>query len=354
MKVLVIGPSPYRAQGGMATVLNDMLQNADLNRKYEIGVHESYIEGALLKRVLFSFTAYHRFKSIFKAYDLFHVHMASYTSTFRKGYYIRFLKRHGKKVLLHVHGGEYLKFYNGLSEKKKKKVDEIWKQSDLIIVLSEKWKLRFEEIFDSEKIVVLNNGIDVETYSKAVCPVAEHKNSFLVLGRLEEEKGIYDLIEAVNIAVKSNSDIKVFVAGEGEKEKVQNLIEEKGLVEHLKLVGWVDLEKKVDLMKSVSTVILPSHNEGLPMSILEGMAAGKAIVSTTVGAIPEVVSEENGILFQPKDVESMSKAILKCSSDTEMLQHMSEKNMEKVKEQYSMKKIHQKLAEYYERCNAEI
>lgn len=350
MKVMLIGPSPYRAQGGMATVLNDILQNAELNRQYEIEMYESYIGGSLLKRVLFSFTAYCKFKCIFKTYDLFHVHMASYTSTFRKGYYIHFLKRHGKKVLLHVHGGEYLKFYNGLSEKKKKKVDEIWKQSDLIIVLSEKWKSRFDKIFDPEKIVVLNNGIDVEIYSKAVCSVEEHKNSFLILGRLEEEKGIYDLIEAVSIAAKSNPKIKFSIAGDGEKEKVQALIKERGLSEHIKLVGWLNQERKLELMKSVSTVVLPSHNEGLPMSILEGMAAGKAIISTDVGAIPEVISEENGILFQPKDVEALAQAIVKCSLDPVMLGSMSENNIRKIKEQYSMKKMHEKLAEYYDKC----
>ena len=276
--------------------------------------------------------------------------MASYTSTFRKGCYIRFLKRHGKKVLLHVHGGEYLKFYNGLSEKKRKKVDDIWEKSDLIIVLSEEWKERFVQLFGLKKIVVLNNGIDVETYSKGVCPVEEHRNVFLMLGRLEEEKGIYDLVEAASIAVEANPEIRLFVAGEGEKEKVQNLISERGLTEHIKLVGWLGLNQKLELMQQVSTVILPSHNEGLPMSILEGMAAGKAIISTTVGAIPEVVSEENGILFQPKDIRCLAEAMLRCSLTPSMLRDMSEKNIRKIEKQYSMKKMHEKLAEYYDTC----
>lgn len=350
MKVLLIGPSPYRAQGGMASVLKDILRSEQLNRRYELDMHESYIEGSLVKRGVFSVAAFFKFLRKYKEYELFHVHMASYTSTFRKGCYIRFLKRHGKKVLLHVHGGEYLKFYNGLSEKKRKEVDNIWKKSDLIIVLSEEWKERFVQLFGLKKIVVLNNGIDVETYSKGVCSVEEHRNAFLMLGRLEEEKGIYDLVEAVSIAVKTNPKIRLFAAGSGEKEKVQNLIREKGLTEHIKLVGWLDLNQKLELMQQVSTVILPSHNEGLPMSILEGMAAGKAIISTTVGAIPEVISEENGILFPPKDIQCLAEAILRCSLEPMMLRDMSEKNIEKIKKQYSMKKMHEKLAEYYDTC----
>lgn len=354
MKILLIGPSPYRAQGGMATVLNDMLQSEELNKRYEIDMHESYIEGSLLKRMLFSFCTYCKFKSLYKPYDVFHIHMASYTSTFRKGYYIRFLKRHGKKVLLHVHGGEYLKFYNGLSEKKRRIVDNIWQQSDLIIVLSEEWKSQFDKIFDSEKIVVLNNGIDVEAYSAAISSSENNKDAFLMMGRLEREKGIYDLIKAMSIAVKNNPKIKLFIAGDGEKEKVQDLIKEKGLSDNIKLAGWLNFEDKLNLMKNVSTVILPSHGEGLPMSILEGMAAGKAIISTAVGAIPEVVSEENGILFQPEDVETLAQIILKCSLNPDLLQSMSEKNIKKIEEQYSMKKMHGKLAEYYDKCNAKI
>ena len=354
MKILLIGPSPYRAQGGMATVLKDILQSEELNKQYELDMHESYIGGTLLKRVFFSFYAYCKFKTLYQSYDIFHIHMASYTSTFRKGYYVRFLKRHGKKVLLHIHGGEYLKFYNGLTEKKRRIVDDIWKKSDLIIVLSEEWKSQFDKIFDSEKIVVLNNGIDVEAYSAAITSSEDHKDTFLMLGRLEREKGVYDLVEAMDIAVKSNPKIKLFIAGDGEKEKVQNLIKEKGLSDNIKLVGWLNFEEKLELMKNISTVILPSHGEGLPMSILEGMAAGKAIISTAVGAIPEVVSEENGILFQPEDVEALAQSILKCSLNPGLLLRMSENNMQKMKEQYDMKKMHEKLAAYYAECNTEM
>lgn len=350
MKILLIGPSPYRAKGGMATVLNDILQNKDLNRHYEIAMHESYIDAPLLKRVLFSIISYFKFKSIYHKYDIFHIHMASYTSTFRKGYYIRFLKRHGKKVLLHVHGGEYLKFYKGLSEKKRKIVDDIWKQSDLIIALSEEWKLQFEKIFGLQNIVVLNNGINLEEYLTALCPIEKYRNSFLMLGRLEKEKGIYDLIEAMNIAVRSNPELCLYVAGEGERDKVQEKIKEKGLTENIKLVGWVNLEKKLELMRHVSTIILPSHNEGLPMSILEGMAAGKAIISTAVGAIPEVISDENGILVQPREQEKIAEAILKCSQDLDMLKQMSANNVDKIKKQYSMRVMHEKLAQYYDTC----
>ena len=76
--------------------------------------------------------------------------------------------------------------------------------------------------------------------------------------------------------------------------------------------------------------MLPSYNEGLPMSVLEGMASGKAIISTNVGAIPEVIQEDNGILIQPGDIHALADALMKCSSDINMLSHMSAANIKKL------------------------
>lgn len=94
-------------------------------------------------------------------------------------------------------------------------------------------------------------------------------------------------------------------------------------------------------------MVLPSYHEGLPMAILEGMAAGKAIISTVVGAIPEVVGEENGILVKPGDVPALAEALLRCSRDTEGLRNMGERNREKAEQRFGIRRIHRQLAGYY-------
>ena len=109
----------------------------------------------------------------------------------------------------------------------------------------------------------------------------------------------------------------------------------------------MDRAEKLRRLRDAATVVLPSYHEGLPMAILEGMAAGKAIISTTVGAIPEVVEEENGILVKPGDVPALAEALLRCSGDAEGLRRMSEKNREKAEQAFSLRRMHQRLAEYY-------
>lgn len=146
-----------------------------------------------------------------------------------------------------------------------------------------------------------------------------------------------------------NPKITVYLAGDGEIENVKKVIKENGLNKNIKLMGWVDLDKKIELLKKVSTVILPSYNEGLPMSLLEGMAAGKAIISTNVGAIPELISDLNGILFSPKDIIALEKALIKCSTNIATLEEMSQNNMDKIEHNFSIKNMHEKLADIYKK-----
>ena len=83
------------------------------------------------------------------------------------------------------------------------------------------------------------------------------------------------------------------------------------------------------------------------MLLLEGMAAGRAVISTTVGAIPEAVKEENGILIEPGDVSALAEALLRCSGDIGLLASMSEQNRERAERLFSVRQMHKRLAEYY-------
>lgn len=348
MKVLVIGPSPTRSKGGMATVIKDIQSDVKLNSDFDIDIYESYVDGNIFKVILYSAFAIIRFYLTKKNYDVYHIHMASRGSTFRKGFYVRAAKKWGKKVILHIHGAQYMEFYNEISEKKKKKVTEIIKLSDLVLALSDDWKKKFESAFKIENCQTLNNGIDTKQFENAVTNPEEYQSTFVFLGRLGERKGVYDLVNAIKIAVKQNENIKLYMAGDGEIEQVKNAIEDNGLTDNIDVFGWVDFDGKIDLLKKASTLVLPSYNEGLPMSVLEGMACGKAIISTTVGAIPEVVTAENGILINPGDVNALADAIVLCSTDTEMLKRMQSANIKKIDETFSMRIMHEKLKKYYE------
>lgn len=346
-KILIIGPSPDKSKGGMATVIDEIRGDKKLREIFDIDIHESYIDGNTIVRALFSVFSYIKFLFLQNKYDIYHIHAASRGSTFRKGYYVRAIKRWRKKVIFHIHGGEYMIFYNELSESKKKKMIEILKASDMVIALSREWKDRFEKIFMIDNCVVLENGIDTERLSYAVTEASKYQKSFVCLGKLGKEKGSYDLIEAIKIAREKVPDIKLYLAGDGEIRQVKERIKDENLESNIEVTGWIDVNKKIELLKHVSTVTLPSYNEGLPMSILEGMACGKAIISSTVGAIPEIVKEENGILIEPGDIVTLADALIRCATDLNMITAMGRANREKVNSEFSMKVMHERLAKFY-------
>ncbi len=347
-RILVVGPSPTRSKGGMATVIEEIEKDKKLNEQFDIDIYESFIDGNKVVRFFFSIYAFVKFCLTKKNYDLYHVHVASRGSTFRKGHYVDVIKRWNKKVILHVHGAQYLVFYDEITKKKQKRVVEILKKSDMVIALSQDWKDKFDERFGLMNCCVLENGIDMERLAPAVCEPVLHQNAFVTLGRLGQRKGTYDLVDAIDIARKTVPEVKCYFAGDGDVDKVKELVKTRDLEKNIEVVGWADFDKKLELLSSVSTVVLPSYNEGLPMSILEGMACGKAIISTTVGAIPEVINKDNGILIQPGDIKALANALVECSTNTSMIAQMSQNNIKKIDSSFSMKTMHKKLARYYE------
>lgn len=348
-KILIAGPSSTKSKGGMSTVIGEILEDNELKNKYDISAYESYIDGTKFRVLLYSIWAIFKFivTGQAKKYDVYHIHAASYGSTFRKRIYLKIIKKYKKKVILHIHGAEYMVFFDKLSKKKKRQVIDTLQVADMVIALSNEWKNKFDNKFGLTNCYVLENGINTEKLAPAIVDTKKNQTSFVTLGRLGKRKGTYDLVDAIEIARKKVPNIRCYLAGDGEIDKFCNIIVERGLQNNIEVVGWADFTKKLELLSKVSTVVLPSYNEGLPMSILEGMATGKAIISTTVGAIPEVVKEENGILIQPGDVQALADALVKCSTNLKMLEDMSQKNINKIYEQFSMKSMHLKLMSYY-------
>lgn len=346
MKILVIGPSSTKSKGGMATVIAEIQEDKKLNEQFDIDIYESYVDGNKLKVLFVSVFKFIKFYFTKRNYDLYHIHAASFGSTFRKGLYLKTIKRWNKKVIFHIHGASYMEFYAGLSEKNKQKVIEILHLADLVVALSEDWKNKFDSTFGLDNCVVLENGINMRAFRSAISNECNEKK-FLMLGRLGERKGTYDLLDAVEIVREIVPDIKLYLAGDGEIEEVKKIINKKRLEKNVFVLGWINFEQKKALLKKVGTIVLPSYNEGLPMAILEGMACGKAIISTNVGAIPEVISEDNGILIIPGDVRMLAEAMKKIALNPGVIKRMADANIEKIRSKFSSERMHDRMSNLY-------
>ena len=208
-----------------------------------------------------------------------------------------------RKIILHVHGGNFKEFYHSYP----KQILAVLNKCDCIIALSESWKDFFSGIVQGPVVKVVENPIEPPQYSLIGDDGLIH---ILFLGLITDAKGIFDLLDVMNTHKDLyEGRLVLHVAGNGEIDRLQNLIREYGLEEVVCYEGWVDGPEKASLMNKCSVFVLPSYSEGLPVSILEAMSYGQYIVSTDVGGIPEIVDPKCGVLFHPGDHDSMKNIL---------------------------------------------
>ena len=140
--------------------------------------------------------------------------------------------------------------------------------------------------------------------------VAAKPNMVLFLGRLEENKGIYDLLDAVAGVRAAVPDVRLVCAGEGDRAGVARYAERLGIAEAVKFTGRVGPSGKRALLEHAAVFALPSYEEGLPVSLVEAMSAGVPVVATPVGGIPEVVVDgASGYLVGAGDKRSLERML---------------------------------------------
>lgn len=341
--ILEIGPS-LKDKGGMATVMSQ-IYSSHLKDKYNIKHISTYIDG---KKFCLFFLATFRiliYKLIYRI-ELAHIHSASFGSFYRKSIISSICKVVGIKTIMHIHGACFEEFFNNLNPKKQKYIKKVLNQSEKIIVLSESWKKFFEKLVDSEKIEVMYNSVKVPE----VIERKESKEIYtgLLLGRIGKRKGIYDVIEAVKELKKENINVKIIIAGDGEVDKAKNLVNEEKLQDNIEIIEWLDEEKKKEYLKKSDFYILPSYNEGLPMSVLEAMSFSLPVITSDVGGIPEIIhNKENGILIKPGNIKSIKESIKIIISNKEYREKLSKNAYKTIKEQFNLEKYLEKLEKIY-------
>ena len=253
-----------------------------------------------------------------KEIEIVHVHGASGLSFWRKSIFINMAKLFKKKIVLHMHGGGFADF----SKDHKKSVRNTLDKCDAVIALSEYWKDFFEKEFDYHKVTIVKNVIAKPIF----CKQDRKQFTLLFLGLIGSNKGIYDLLDVIDTHQEEfRGDFILKVGGNGEVEKLQELIAKKGISDIVNYEGWVSGDKKADLLNGADVYVLPSYKEGLPISILEAMSYSLPVISTRVGGIPEIIMNgKNGFLINPGDKEALYESIIKLKNSEELRIRMGE------------------------------
>lgn len=238
-----------------------------------------------------------------------HIHTAAGASFKRKMIIAKTARILGKKVILHMHAADFREYY--VESDKQDWIRNSINVCDKLIVLSPQWRDYFISIgIDMKKIIILNNIVSMPKANSKVCedkpPVR-----MLFMGTLSKRKGIRDLLSVI---IEHHDELRdkymLRFGGNEDEEIIKKILADNNLYDVVKFEGWVTGKKKQQLQEWANTYILPSYNEGLPISILEAMAYGMPIISTPVGGIPEIVKPGiNGILVEPGNKDEIWMAL---------------------------------------------
>ncbi len=150
------------------------------------------------------------------------------------------------------------------------------------------------------KIEVIHNGVDAQRFADARPYPADHPY-ILIVGQLVSHKGFDLLIEAFAQVAEKYPQVQLWIAGDGaQRRELVNLVREKGLVQQVQFFGKVDEATVASLMAGCLFVVMPSRREAFGIVALEGMAAGKAVLASPVGGLPEFLPVPPNRLVAPE------------------------------------------------------
>jgi glycosyltransferase involved in cell wall biosynthesis len=173
------------------------------------------------------------------------------------------------------------------------------------------------------------------------------------LGRLGERKGTPQLLQALAILAERGVEWTATLAGDGDVEVTRAAATRLGIIDRVELPGWVTTVEAEELLERAHVLALPSFVEGLPVSVLEGLAHGLAVVTTPVGALLDIlVDRENALLVTPGDVSGLADALEFLARNDQFREKLGECARTTWQDQLSVESCAPQLIDAWERATA--
>lgn len=332
--------------GGMSTVISDIM-NSELKGRYHFKLIRTASYSGKSKTFFKGLVEYIKL-CICNQVACVHIHMSENGSCYRTMILIVISKFFGKKILVHSHGSEFEKFYYGLGNGVKQKLfNNILQKSDAIIVLTPGWKNFWGKIVELEKVIVVPNSVGIPEEVEKCCHTSDNLK-LLFLGKVGERKGVYDLIDAVDILRKDGINVDLLIGGDGETNRCQEYIDKLYLQGRVHLCGWVEKKKKEELLRASDLLVLPSYFESFGIVLLEAMSYKVPVICSDGGYMHEVVDNEiDGYVVPVNSPKDIADKIRYFDSHRDMLITMGNSGYKKVSSNYSDSDVMKMFGEIY-------
>jgi len=351
----MIGPPPT-LMGGMASVTEQML-SLDFGGRYRVeafpvtvsmGEAESWYRRVNRHvRCMKSLTA--TIRRLRPA--IIHIHTCSGFSFYRSAVDMVVAKRMGCRTILHIHGAAFDKFHADAGIVERRLIAWSLSRVDRVIALSTSWGEKLCVIAPRARVAVVENAVSIPVDDA----VRDHRGPcrFLLLARMDEWKGIDDLLEAAAHLQSGGATFEIVLAGPagsaGDAVILDKKIRARGLQKAIRYVGPVRGEDKSKLLRRADVYIQPSHYEGMPLSLLEALSYGLPVVATRVGAVPEVVTDSReGLLVPPHRPDRLASAMRTLASDEPQRQSMGRDARRLAISRFSLERFRDDLTSLYD------
>jgi glycosyltransferase involved in cell wall biosynthesis len=334
-KIVMLGTS-LQSPGGMTSVVVTLM-NAGLFSRCNVEYISTYERAGLYCQLRVMSRALLQMLRLLlmRQAALVHAHSASRGSFLRKSLLCALARACGVPYVFHMHSGEFPDFYDTeCTALAKWWVRYTLRHAATVICLTESWRTHLRGVEPQARVAVIGNPVEVPP---TLAQIRDEVTEVLFLGRLREQKGVFDLLRALPAVLKQYPQMRLVLAGDEGEHACRAYAEQLGVAHALVLPGWVSGEKKAELLRRADVFVLPSYAEGLPVGLLEAMALGIPILTTPVGGVPDLIDDcVHGLLVAPKDPGALATALIRLGADHALRKSLCAAAFERVQAHYAL------------------
>lgn len=251
-------------------------------------------------------------------------------SALEKGVMLLICKSFKIRTLIFPRAGNLVKQTN-MSRIFKRIIKNLFNQANVFLCQGPKWEDYARKVLDikSEKLFIIENWTATPELLRIgrerIISEKQEKIKLLYVGWLEKEKGVMELVNAINLLVEKRYDIHLRLIGDGNlRNKINKFIIKNNLSNNITIQGWTKTKNLQDYYLKSDIFILPSWQEGMPNALIEAISTGLPSVTTSVGVISNYLkNNKSTILVEPNNTINLEKSIEKLINDVNLRQIIS-------------------------------
>ena len=324
--VLVVGPG--EGTGGVITFQRNLILHSTLDsnwsfRQYNLSrIPHTVSKSVIYEKQTFSFLRsgkrhflknaaivarnFSLFSVELRRADLVQLQSSDYFAFWEAAIYLLMAKAQNKPVSMRF-GGTFNVFYNETSPQTQALIRYLLTLPDAIIVQSEMWKQFFSTIAPPERLHIMPNAVPSPPPIPHRRPKTTGIKALFICTNEAKRKGVDTVLKVVP-ELKNRVQFTFVAVPDSLREEISKL----GLESDIEMHGHIPREQlKTEFYPSADVLLLPSHYEGFPNSMLEAMAAGLPLITSPAGAIPEVITEGvHGFINDASDSNGLKRDLL--------------------------------------------